>query len=168
MNAMNGALWARGLNAMFARAPLAAWAGDYVGIPFAPKGYDRAGLNCWGLACLVYAERLGIALPRGEEAYDEKLLAHGAKLPELRRLARVLNAGKSDWREVEQAKVFDVLLLPIGDALCHVALYVGDLHILHVEEGSETCCEDLRSGRLDARLRRSELYRYLGVEEMGS
>lgn len=147
---------------------LAPWVEHYVGIPFAKRGYDRAGLHCWGLVCLVYSERVRIALPRHEDAYDDNLMSGEAKLHELRLLARAIDGRKSDWREIawREARVLDVLLLPIGDALCHVALYAGDLHILHVEEGSETCCEDLRLGRLDARLRRAKLYRHHAIEEM--
>lgn len=155
----------RALRAAPAGALLPPWANDYTGIPFAPKGYDRAGCNCWGLVCLVYAERLGIALSRHEEAYDERLLSHEAKLPELRQIAAAIGARKGDWREVAwyEARVCDVVLMPRGDALCHVGLYVGDLHILHVEEGCDSVCEDLRLGLMDARLKRSEIYRYVGA-----
>ena len=36
---------------------------DFVGIPHADLGRDRAGCDCYGLLRLVYAEDLGIALP---------------------------------------------------------------------------------------------------------
>lgn len=40
-----------------------AWVRDYVGIPFLDRGRDRDGVDCWGLARLYYAERLGVLLP---------------------------------------------------------------------------------------------------------
>ena len=36
---------------------------NFVGIPHADLGRDRAGCDCYGLLRLVYAEDLGIALP---------------------------------------------------------------------------------------------------------
>jgi len=36
---------------------------DFVGIPHADLGRDRAGCDCYGLLRIVYAEDLGIALP---------------------------------------------------------------------------------------------------------
>ena len=45
------------------------WANAYVGLPWADLGRDRTGCDCWGLARLVYAEQLGIALPSYSDAY---------------------------------------------------------------------------------------------------
>jgi hypothetical protein len=42
---------------------LPAWAGQYVGIPFADLGRDRHGCDCWGLVRLILAEQAGLTLP---------------------------------------------------------------------------------------------------------
>ncbi|HEY9544770.1 MAG TPA: NlpC/P60 family protein [Solimonas sp.] len=35
----------------------------YIGIPFVDDGKTRAGVHCWGLLQMYYAEQLGITLP---------------------------------------------------------------------------------------------------------
>ena len=55
------------------------WANAYVGLPWADLGRDRTGCDCWGLARLVYAEQLGIALPYGGYRRDRsRRLQRGA------------------------------------------------------------------------------------------
>ena len=39
------------------------WSADYIGLPWQVGGLTRDGIACWGLARLVYAEQLGIAVP---------------------------------------------------------------------------------------------------------
>ena len=159
----------RGLIAARARdgvAQPAPWAAGYLGIPFAAKGRDRGGADCWGLVRLIYREQLGIMLLDAADAYDAALMAPGATRADLGRLAVIIAAGVApDWREEPffAARVFDLLLLPIAGQACHVALYVGDLHILHVEEGIDAMCEDLRERRWHKRLERARLFRYAGA-----
>ena len=39
------------------------WAAKYIGLPYAPNGRSKAGVDCWGLLVLVYAAEWGIVLP---------------------------------------------------------------------------------------------------------
>lgn len=147
---------------------VAPWVAGYVGIPFTEKGYDRDGLNCWGLACLVYAERLGIALPRHEELYTAQQVAGG--IGDLRSLAAIIaDHAAALWEELAlwEARPTDLLLLPIAAQPCHVAIYAGDRHILHVEEGCDSVCEDLRLGAWSSRLGRARLFRYRAARVEG-
>lgn len=42
---------------------------SFIGLPYADKGRDRDGVDCWGLVKLVYAEVAGIVLPDYSDAY---------------------------------------------------------------------------------------------------
>jgi cell wall-associated NlpC family hydrolase len=155
-----------------ARAP-APWCFRYTGIPFAKKGYDRAGVNCWGLVCFVFLGELGTALPRHEEAYEERHLARDAGARELAELTAIFRRHVApDWRPIapDALRPFDVVHIPIAGEPAHVGLYAGGCHLLHVEDAERSGrkglshVEDLRIGRLKARLVRAEFYRHRSRE----
>lgn len=165
------ATWPSGLEVLVAlcRAPagmtIPPAVKGYVGIPFVPQGDRSDGADCRGLQCLVYERERGIALPRHHEAYDEALLCERPTRGDIKRLADIVAARlEPDWREVpfDEAELYDSLLLPTAGQPCHIAMYVGDLHILHVESGIESVCEDLRAPRWQSRIRRARLFRYAG------
>jgi cell wall-associated NlpC family hydrolase len=138
----------------------------YVGIPFAPKGDRFEGADCRGLQCLVYERERGIHLPRHHEAYDAKWLGERPTREDARRLAdTVARLLEPDWRQIafDEAELYDSLLLPIAGEPCHIAMYVGDLHILHVEREIAAVCEDLRTPRWQSRIRRARLFRHAGA-----
>jgi cell wall-associated NlpC family hydrolase len=133
---------ARPSNPIARHLPAVNWAAGYVGIPFADVGFDRSGLNCWGLVCLVFSEQLGIDLPR-HDTLTAAQLAGAAR--EIRRNAE----GGGPWRKVEQPIDFDVVLMlvddPKGRAMpSHVGLAVGPGRILHAERGHGTVCVSTR------------------------
>lgn len=83
------------------------WPDAYVGIPWAWRGRDRAGIDCYGLVRLVYAERLGVALP--VEQYLRPVTA-------ARRIREAVEG--PCWREAEAPRGMDV-------AICDSLLYAG-------------------------------------------
>ncbi len=46
------------------------WSRAYLGLPYQDGGRDRHACDCWGLARLIYAERLAIDLPSYSDAPD--------------------------------------------------------------------------------------------------
>lgn len=39
------------------------WVAEYIGIPFVDYGRDRDGADCWGLARMIWFDRIGLKLP---------------------------------------------------------------------------------------------------------
>lgn len=118
---------------------IAEWARDYIGIPFADRGRDRNGLDCWGLVRLVLAEQFGKELPSLADNYDS---ANDdvcvSKLVNTQR--PILKA-----QRISNPKPGDPVLLKIRGLLCHVGVYVGDGCMLHIRKGTATVVDRLDS-----------------------
>lgn len=136
-------------------------AADYVGLPFLDRGRDRAGLDCWGLVRLVFAEKRGITLPDFSE-----ISAHDA-----RRVAEAIAAEceTDSWLSVMRGaeQEFDVVVMrgPIFAAngkaygvARHMGVVTDDRRILHIEEGIDAVCIPLRSQSVKDRI--MKVYRY--------
>lgn len=116
------------------------WWGAYVGLPFLDGGRDRAGLDCWGLVALVYAERLGVALPAHE----------GIGAADHRGVAQAMQAGcaRGPWRRVDEVRAFDVMVARRDHHSRfpgHVGVMIDAGRVLHVLKG-----RDAHVARLDA------------------
>lgn len=103
------------------------WSNRYVGIPFRDHGRDRAGVDCWGLAWLIYRDELGITLPdylgyaSAEEQEEVSALFLGAAASPL-------------WVPVTgQAQPFDIALFRRGRLTTHLGVVVRPGLMIHVE-----------------------------------
>ena len=112
-----------------------AWAGSYVGIPFADLGRDRAGCDCWGLVRLVLSERAGLVLPMWSTRERDAEAAIGGE------------RGSGDWLRIEPGseQPMDVVEMSgvvrvEGDRFAwgslHVGVVVGCGWLLHSERVS--------------------------------
>lgn len=116
------------------------WWNHYVSppIPFVAQGRTRAGLDCWGLFCLVYKEVFGIDLPAfaGGEYVD----------PHERSTVNALLRGNVDalWRKVDQPREGDGAMFQFVGDFAHVGLWLPGNLILHSLDGAETCIEPVR------------------------
>lgn len=119
---------------------------DYVGLPFAERGRSRAGIDCWGLVRLVYAERLGLDLPRLDEAY--------VSTADRATLQALVEEGRSAWREIlpTEVRLLDLALMS-NLGVPHIGIVAGPGLVLHVEEGCDAALERLESARIARRLR---------------
>lgn len=125
------------------------WSSDYVGLPFAARGRDRAGLDCYGLVRLALAERFGVVLPSYAEAY--------ACTAERREIASALAQATvvgGPWRPIAagREREGDVLTFSVMGAPLHVALVVRPGLMLHVSAGIESRVEGYRGGAWAPRL----------------
>jgi cell wall-associated NlpC family hydrolase len=118
---------------------IAAWAEEYVGLPFADHGRDREGLDCWGLVRLALREQLGIELPSFDVGYE--------KSTDSGDVARLVDEGRPliGAARVSDPRPGDIVLLMIRGLPCHVGVYVGGGCMLHARRRTAAVVEDLRS-----------------------
>jgi len=122
----------------------------YTGIPFKDGGRGFDGLDCWGLACLVWKEERGIILP---DLGDEYSSAFARK--EVGGLFGA-NMGKNWNRDVtnEPRQELDGLVFTLGGVEIHVGLWVAPGEMLHVMRGMDTAIERYNVMKWKSRLSR--------------
>lgn len=113
--------------------------GTYVGLPFKDGGRDRAGIDCWGLIRLVYAELWGLDLPDLSGRYDD--------LSRHQDLAQLYWDHAAGWQGVEPSdlRLGDLLLLRIEGWASHVGMIVSRTKMLHAELREAATLEDFDS-----------------------
>ncbi|ATQ67728.1 MULTISPECIES: NlpC/P60 family protein [Methylosinus] len=115
------------------------WSTDYIGLPWRAGGRTRDGVDCYGLARLVYAERLGIDLPGYDESY--------ATAEEWVELAALIDGGLAagPWREIalDEAREYDGLLFRRGGLATHIGLFVAPGLVLHASAGRASAIQRL-------------------------
>lgn len=104
------------------------WHNRYVGVPFVDGGRDMAGLDCWGLVRLIYADQLGITLPSYGEISARDLLG----------VARAIEGGQEAWRVSELPDAFDVVAMRFYSRswVGHVGVMVDSKKLIHVEKAT--------------------------------
>lgn len=114
---------------------------DYVGIPWLERGRDRAGIDCWGLMRLVYAERLGVDLPSFSAEYTT--VADGEAIRGL------VNGNMDPWREIAAGdeRPGDGLLMAVAGRP-HIGVVAGNGRVLHIERGAGAIIESYLGYRL--------------------
>lgn len=122
------------------------WANAFVGIPYAPFGRDRLGADCWGLACIVYAEALDITLPDylgygGVEEHAEiDALIAGAE-------------GSPLWQPRSGvARAFDIAVFRRGRLSTHLGIVIRPGVMLHMVDEDRAKAETYTTGRWGNRL----------------
>lgn len=111
----------------------------YIGIPFKPNGRDHNGVDCWGLVCLIYQDKLGVRLP----SYDDIYTANSISV--LRRVARTMASERYTWVRVERPMPYDIVLLRSGEYLWHVGLIIDKRRMIHALDGDAVCIEEYTS-----------------------
>ena len=113
-----------------------AWIGDYLQIPFLEKGRTREGLDCYGLVRQIFHDQRSIDMPSYTEGYLTTADAD--------EIAALYRGGiGTHWTEipVDQAQLFDVVILRIRRAPMHFGLVVDPPYFLHIQAGIWSCLE---------------------------
>ncbi|QND45299.1 C40 family peptidase (plasmid) [Rhizobium lusitanum] len=131
------------------------WTNDYIGLPYVEFGRDRAGVDCWGLAKLVYGEALGIELPSYIEQYTSP-----EERRELDALISAVAVGET-WTRTVQAASFDIVVFRRGHMEAHVGIVVSPGLMLHTSADDHSRLEHYNSGRWAHRL--TGIYRHFSM-----
>ena len=127
------------------------WSNRYVGLPWAEHGRECAGCDCWGLACIVYRDELGITLP------EYLGYATVAELAEIAALVAGATASRL-WVRQEAARPFDIAVFRRGRLDAHIGIVLQPGLMLHMVEGAQASIESYEAGRWKHRL--TGLYRH--------
>ncbi|WP_162240020.1 NlpC/P60 family protein [Methylobacterium sp. Leaf106] len=108
------------------------WSAPYVGLPWQERGLTRDGIACWGLACLVYREYLGITVP--DYAAQVACIAEKAEVAAV--FAESTSAAGPWIRKApEDAEDFDILVFRVGALDAHVGIRATPGRMLHATSG---------------------------------
>lgn len=102
------------------------WAQDYIGIPYALHGRSRAGVDCYGLVCLVFNDLLDVKLDIFDGKYNDHTIRTNATL--------ISDCGHFGWSPVPfkaTLQAFDVAVLSLAGYPAHVALMLDNDTFMH-------------------------------------
>ena len=108
----------------------------YIGLPYLDNGRTELGVDCWGLARLVYQDEYGIDLP----SYTEEYI--GGSDPHI---VEAVNLYKDNWEDTTTPSIGDLCLFNIFGEPMHVGVYFGDNKFLHSRRGSDSVVESLNN-----------------------
>jgi len=118
------------------------WTARYIGIPFAERGRDRFGADCWGLYRLVRAEQWGDRLDGYE--YGTHRDDHAYTI----RREREWSAEVAPGRE----RCGDAVFLRAAGIVCHVGMVLEDGMMLHTRRGTNAAIESYTRGSWSRRV----------------
>jgi cell wall-associated NlpC family hydrolase len=104
----------------------------YMTIPYLENGQDRAGIDCYGLCQLWYAEQLGIVL--GNYGYD-RTLPHRAQFRGNR--SPFADCVDEDFYRVQEPQRHDLVLIrnKFKRKIDHIGVVLGPNNFIHALEG---------------------------------
>lgn len=100
------------------------WWNPYIRVPFKDRGRSMLGADCWGLACLVYQNELGIILPDYLDCYE-----HTEQKFLLTKLIKAEREAK--WINPETPKPFDIAIVKYAGLPFHVGIVTKRGRMIH-------------------------------------
>lgn len=112
------------------------WSNNYIGIPFKYKGRTEEGLDCWGLARLIYKNEYAITLPSFSSDYEDS---------DIERISDLIAQYREGWETVEVPSEGDIVLFKVMGAISHIGIAVSPTHFIHAREGYDSAIESFNS-----------------------
>ena len=123
------------------------WSRRYIGIPYRDRGrHPSTGLDCWGLARVVYLEQLAIILPSYTEEYSSS-----EESSEVDALIENRCDGVA-WSKVTDPQPFDLLIFRVGRYSTHVGIALDCRQMLHIQGDDQAKIETHTSKKYASRL----------------
>jgi hypothetical protein len=119
------------------------WSNKYIGIPFKDKGRDINGIDCWGLARLIYKQEYNIDLPNFSTDYEEN---------DTLRMQDLIAQYKEGWEKIETPIEGCLILFNIMGSETHIGIAVSDTHFVHSREGMDSAIESFDSFKWNKRI----------------
>lgn len=108
------------------------WSNNYIGIPFKYKGRTEDGLDCWGLARLIYKNEYGITLPSFSSDYEDS---------DVGRIEELIAQYKEGWESTDSPSEGTAVLFRIMGHESHIGVAVSSTHFIHAREGYDSAIE---------------------------
>ncbi|MBN7785130.1 C40 family peptidase [Ponticoccus gilvus] len=136
------------------------WPNDFTGLPHLEGGRSRSGCDCLGLARVIYAEMLGIALPdyQGGVCPEEH-----AEID-----ARIVGEAVSPyWRQIARGheRAFDLVVFRRGAWLRHIGVVVEPGLMIHAAPPGDSALCRYDRGAWSGRF--AGLHRHVRMEGRG-
>ena len=134
---------------------------DFIRIPFMDHGRTREGVDCWGLACVIFKEVRDISLPLMSVGYEntkDKL-----------RISDLIETNATQWTVVEEGdeQLFDMAVFRMRGRPMHIGVVVKPGLMIHCERGSGVhLTRYYKEGQWDRRL--EGFYRYAANSSFAS
>lgn len=121
------------------------WYEKYIGIPYKEFGRDEDGVDCYGLALLVYKNELHIDIPDYFGVGFHKAKSGKESEPLKKELQGFILNASSSWKEIEQDKAqpFDLVLFNMLGYVIHIGILIDKDTMLHSFDGKDCVCEKL-------------------------
>jgi cell wall-associated NlpC family hydrolase len=133
------------------------WTNDFIRIPFKEKGRTRAGADCWGSACIIYAERRNIILP---------MLDTYQSIKDRVTMSEIIGEESKKWHAIHKdsglEKEYDIAVFNMAGLPMHVGVVVRPGTMIHCQKGRGMVVEDYRGpdDRMQWSKRLEGFYRY--------
>ena len=108
------------------------WSNNYIGIPFKYKGRTEEGLDCWGLARLIYKNEYNITLPSFSSEYEDN---------DVNRIEELIAQYKEGWESVDSPSEGTAVLFKIMGCDSHIGIAISPTHFIHAREGYDSAIE---------------------------